>query len=215
VINTTVIFADDQYKQYCKSVSNYSSQWQDLYQEFAKELWTKRNQAVDNVDGFCKGIIYKLWRSYNGSDTSRKKKGEHMLLANYADRAFEIIGITEIEPNDTTEIDEEFVKLLTSPNERVRVKAEITQEFLNGTNRLKISKARGINYRIAHASVEHTIETIKTNMTKNEIKEALLAQGISSSYSGKDKTFYVSKPPSVEVEKMIIKAGFKQQAKGK
>lgn len=228
MINTQVIFADDQYKQYCKSVSNYSSQWQDLYQMFAEEIWTKRNNIVENVDGFCKGIIYKLWRSYNGSDTSRKKKGEHMLLANYSDRGLKLINeryensshseysiekgvlLEDPQDTDTSEVNEEFTKLLNSPNKRIRVKAEITQEFINGTNRLKISKERGINYRIAHSSVEHTIEAIKTNMTKQEIKDRLLAEGVSASYSGKNKTFYVSKAPSKEVESMIIKAGFKQ-----
>lgn len=132
-----------------------------------------------------------------------------MLLANYADRAVQIGELTESSEVDTSEVVEEFSKLLTSTG-RTRIKAEITQEFLNGTNRLKISKARDINYRTAHDAVSDTIQTIKTNMTKNEIKESLLAQGINASYSGKDKTFYTSKAPSKELEAKIIKAGFKQ-----
>ena len=226
MIDTTLIFSDDQYKQYCKSVSNYSSQWEDLYQEFAVILLTGRHQA-NNIEAYCKGIIYKTWRNMTGG--THGKASESMLLANYADRAVQIledkysnsshseynhsgfnsIMLAETIPADHSEVLDEFSKLLNSTG-RIRVKAEITQEFINGTNRLKISKARSINYRTAHDAVSDTIETIKQNMNKADIKAALLAQGIQASYSGKDKTFYTSKQVSKELEAKIISSGFKQ-----
>lgn len=213
MIDTTIIFNDPQYEGYCKYVSNYSSQWKDLYQEFALEILTKKHNVTTNVENYCKSIIYKTWRRMTGY--GHCSKSEAMRLSNYADRSVEITDrlITDEIIPDASEAVEELDKLLKSEHKKIKRKAEITQEFINGTNRLQISKARGINYRIAHSSVEDTLKTIKTNMTKNEIKESLLAQGISASYSGKDKTFYTSKKPSQELEAKIIKAGFKAQDK--
>lgn len=210
MLDTAIIFSDDQYKQYCKVVSNYSSQWEDLYQEFAVELLTKKHKVTSSVENYCRGVIYHTWRRLNGY--GHGSKAESMLLGKYADRGMliddNVSNDNECKADSSDEMDE-LNKLLTS-NGRARIKAEITSEFLNGTNRLKISKARGINYRTAHDAVRDTIETIKTNMTKNEIKESLLAQGINASYSGKDKTFYTDKTPSSELDAKIIKSGFKQ-----
>lgn len=207
MIDTTLIFKDDKYKQYCRYVSNNSPNWEDLYQEFAVELLTGKHIIKTSIENYCKGIIYRTYRRLSGY--GHCTKSEAMLLVNYADRGVEMRDEPNEVVQDHSDAIDEFNKLLCSTG-RSRVKAEITQEFINGTNRLKISKARSINYRTAHDAVTDTIKTIKTNMTKNEIKESLLAEGISASYSGKDKTFYTSKKPSVELEAKIIKAGFKQ-----
>lgn len=212
MIDTTLIFNDNKYKEYCRYVSNNSSQWEDLYQMFAEELLTRKHIVKTSIENYCKGIIYKLWRSYNGSETSQKKRGEHMMLANYADMGYEVsewIMQSSPVPVNTRPI-EELENLLLSENKSTRHKAQITMDFINGNNRLQISRDRGVNYKTIYFNVDETLEKIKTNMTKNDIQIKLLSEGISASYSGKSKTFYTNKPVSKDLEITIIKAGFKQ-----
>ena len=204
------ILTSPSYSEYCRYVSNNSSMWEDLYQEFRTKLFIKFKsiQANTNIDGYCKSMIYNLWRDMNGFRPGRKGG---MALANYADRSVEITDriMTGAEEVQVADIELSLDALLRSSNPRTKKKAEIFAAAVL-TTRAEVSRTTGINYALVHEAVNTTKQTIKTNMTKNEIKSALLAQGISSSYSGKDKTFYTNKKPSVEVEAMIIKAGFKQ-----
>lgn len=208
----TILF-DEKFAHYCKYISNNSSLWQDLYQEFRIKVMTtfKKIQLTENPESYCRSIIYNLWRDSNGFRPSRKNS---MTLANYADISYEVTDYHYNEsPKDDFDVTPSLEFLLASDNKKIREQAKIFNEFVSGKNRLEISKQTGINYRLVHDAVRETAETIKHNMTKNEIKSALLAQGISSNYSGKTKTFFTNKKPSPDLEKSIIAVGFKIQTK--
>ena len=207
-----LLLIDKKYSDYCRYISNNSSQWQDLYQEFRLEILTsfKKRDIKVNAENYCKGIIYNLWRHMTGYGHATKNQA--MLLANYADKSVEITENLFNQPQqiDRTDFEYELNTLLNSENRTIKKQAAIFKECINGSSRADISRDLQINYRIVHEAVEQTTIKIKTNMTKNEIKERLLAEGINSGYSGKDKTFYTDKKPSQELETKIIKAGFKQ-----
>jgi hypothetical protein len=46
-------------------------------------------------------------------------------------------------------------------------------------------------------------------MNKNQIHKTLASEGITARYSGKSKTFYLSKKPSTEISNSIKESGFK------
>ncbi len=210
------ILLDEKFAKYCRYVSNNSSLWQDLYQEFRIVVFTTFNkiQSADSPEAYCRSIIYNLWRLGNGygHGTSQAKES----LVNYSDTAYEIndrLLLVDESDHDCSVYEKEVNRLMRSESNRVQKKALIFNEFISGKNRLEISRQTGINYRTVYDAVKETAETIKHNMTKNEIKSALLAQGISSSYSGKTKTFHTNKKPSPDLEKSIIAVGFKVNVK--
>lgn len=211
-MDVNAIILDAKYANYCRQISNNSQFWEDLYQEFRIKILSLKNKTTDNIDGYCYYIISNLWRDCNGYRPTRKNA---MLFANYADRAYEVTDriMSNEQEQDSSDVMTELNMLLKSENKKVKKQAEIFKECIGGTKRIDISREKSINYRIVHDAVRETAQTIKTNMTKNEIKSRLLAEGISSSYSGKDKTFYTNKKPSVDLEKKIIDSGFKQQKK--
>ena len=110
---------------------------------------------------------------------------------------------------------QELTRLLSSDNEKVRKGAQYLKLFIEGKNRLQISKELGINYKIIHESIQETINRIKSRvtnkkyMTKTEIQITLRTERVKASYSGKDKTFYVDKMPAIGIVKEIEQAGFK------
>jgi len=212
-VDINSIINDTKFEQYCKYVTNNSSLWEDLYQEFRIKvlLIFKQIEASESPESYCRSIIHNIWRDSNGFRPSRKNS---MTLANYSDMSYEVTDRHYNEsPKEDNGIMPELEFLLRSENKKKREQAALFKAFIEGHNRLEISKQTGINYRTVYEAVEQTALTIKTNMTKNEIKSALLAQGISSSYSGKDKTFYTNKKPSPDLEKTIIAIGFKVQTK--
>lgn len=177
------------------------------------ESFNKLNN-IENIEYYSKGVIHKMWHSMSGTP-GYSKIGQHMRFANYADRAIDV-GDLFLTTDDEKQVEiadimQELNKLLVDPKQQN--KAKLFNEFILGKNRLTISKETGINYRIVHDAVKQTAQNIKSNMTKNEIKARLLSEGISANYSGKEKTFYTNKKPSVELEKAIIRAGFKTQSK--
>jgi len=210
------ILHDAKFAQYCRYVSNNSSMWEDLYQEFRIIVLTTFNkiQSAESPEAYCRSIIYNLWRLGNGYGHGTKL--DKTSFVNYSNTAQEIndrlFVVDQTEP-DFSAYENEIKRLMNSGSNRVQKKAKIFNEFVSGKNRLEISRQTGINYRLVHDAVRETAETIKHNMTKNEIKSALLAQGISSSYSGKVKTFFTNKKPSPDLEKTIIAIGFKVQTK--
>jgi len=202
------VLFDPKYQDICKRVSNNSQFWDDLYQEFRIEVLTGNHNPTQNIEGYFYGVIVRTWRRLSGFGHSTKS--EAMKLANYSDFAEPLMDYVDTDyKRNTEEMDVELTRLINSENKRVKKKAELFKACVDGSSMAEVSRETGINYRIVHDAVRETTKTIKYNMTKNEIKTRLIAEGITVSYSGKDKTFYTSKPVSKELEAKIISAGFK------
>lgn len=211
-MDLTSALYDPKYAEICKRVSNNSQFWEDLYQEFRVDLLTNKHNPTDNVESYLYSVITRIWRRLTGY--GHATKAESMRLANYADVSEPLKDYPEVSTKlNREELDVELNRLINSDNRKVKKQAEIFNACVNGATMAEIARETGINYRIVHDAVRETTTIIKSNMTKNDIKTRLLTEGVTASYSGKDKTFYTSKPLSKELEKKIIEAGFKTQKK--
>ena len=221
------IITCDKYKAMCKKIAGGDELWRDLHQEFVLRILEKEDKAsiLENPDVFCYVIIRTIWygRKLNSNYITRDKSSLYRIADNYGDfkdyiEHSNLNKVTANEKEIKQELNNQLNKLLNSDNERTKQQGKLLKMFCEGTNRLKISKELGINYKIVHEQIEEAKNKIKFNMTgiqtitKNDITVKLRAEEAKPSYSGKDKTFYVEKV-SEETKQMILKAGFKVEKK--
>ena len=223
------IVSNDKYKSMCRKKANDDESWKDLYQDFILKILEDKSHAniikAKNIEVYCYVIICRLWLDRIPRSGYRKKDVSSLYklterpedLYDYFDYC-KLNTLTENEKELNITLKNELEKLLTSDSERTKQQGRLLKMFCEGTNRLKISKELGINYKIVHEQIEEAKNKIKFNMTgiqtvtKNDITVKLRAEEAKPSYSGKDKTFYVEKV-SEETKQMILKAGFKVEKK--
>ena len=226
LINSIIL--DVKYKDLCKRISNNSSNYEDLYQDFilsildpnCKERLTKAN-AENYIGVFCYGIISNIWnkRKLNNGCVNSSSTLYNITdnLNDWNDYIY-FLKVSKPDKELINEINTELNRLIKSENKETRRQGILLKEFVNGKNRSEISKELGINYRIVHQDIKEAINKIKSNLnmaqsptTKTEINITLRNEGCKASYSGKDKTFYVDKMPVEFIIKEVEKAGFKIQ----
>lgn len=217
------IAVNEKYKNFCKKITGYDDVlWKDLHQELMISII--KNNTIhtipeEKVDVHIYSIANNLYRRFH--NTRQLEKNPYYLLKNNSHNLKDYFDSKEVLKPTPEEVDlkaklvAELKRLMTSENVSVRTGAEYLMMYINGKNRLKISKELGINYRIVHEAMEETITRIRakiTNkkyMTKTEIYITLRGEGVKASYSGKTKTFYVDKIPAVGIVKEVEEAGFK------
>ena len=221
------IVTDENYKNICKRITNYDYRWEDLHQEFcivAIEREAKlRTLTKEQQNLYCYGVISIIWNNKNKLTKYRSPS----TLYDIKDGFFDIDEYRdEIGSREPTGAEKELKrtlikhlnKLILSDNSKTRFEAELLNEFINGTNRNKIAERRNLNYRTVYEAIEEAKIKIKQLMgqpaqSKNDITIKLSKEQIQTSYSGKEKTFYVTKQPSQSLELEITKAGFKVKKK--
>lgn len=225
-----LIAKSEKYINYCKKVTDYDSVlWKDLHQELCIKVIENKAKVLvlqeDERDVYIYSVCYNLYHNAkegrfkvktHNKETSPfyQLKGNERDLAGY----FEERGL-EKETSSEKELKSQLVfelnYLLSSKNDKTRRGAEFLKLFIEGKNRLQISKELGVNYKIVHQEIETTINKIKAKvtgknyMTKTEIQITLRSEGVKVSYSGKEKTFYVDKLPATGIVKEVEQAGFK------
>lgn len=225
--NIELIAKNEKYINYCKKITSYDAVlWKDLHQEFLiyyLKNETKINQMPsDEADLYLYGVVYRIWNDpKRGRNTYKLEKSPFYSitdnvknLSGYIEHK-KITQQTKEEKELKLQLVQELNKLLSSDNEKTRKGAEYLRLFVEGKNRLQISKELGVNYKIVHQQIESTVNRIKATvtgknyMTKTEIQITLRSEGVKAAYSGKDKTFYVDKLPATGIIKEVEQAGFK------
>jgi DNA-directed RNA polymerase specialized sigma24 family protein len=222
------IARNDKYKNFCKKITNHNSLWEDLYQELmlkAIENQEKlRSLNTDEIDLYLWVVAYDLW---NHPEHGRGKVKKHKVgtspFYSMSDNPYDLDdyfenqkaqGMNQAEKDIRVRLVRELNAMLNSDNVATKRQGELLKKYCEGMNRLNISKETGINYKIVHNSIEEAKIKIKQNMgfdisNKTQINIKLRNEAVVASYSGKDKTFYVSKEPSEALKETITKSGFK------
>lgn len=221
------ISQNEKYINYCKKITGYDDVlWKDLHQEFLIEVLNKKDKINSlpekEVDLYLYGMASRMWNDpKRGRNTYKLERSPFYSLTdnpNNLSDYFEERKLQQVSDQERelrSQLVAELNLLLKSNNEQSRRGAEFLRLYIEGKNRLEISKATGVNYRIVHEMMDDTIKRIrakvtgKTYMTKTEIQITLRGENIKASYSGKDKTFYVDKLPATGIIKEVEQAGFK------
>ena len=222
------IARSEKYKNFCRKITNGSSLWEDLYQELMITAIENEDRLSsldsDEVDLYLWGTAWHLWNSpKQGKSKIKTYKADTSPFYSMSDNPYDLNdyfenqkaqGLTQGEKDVRVRLVKELNSMLSSNNSATKRQAELLKMFCEGTNRLNISKETGINYKIVHRSIEEAKIKIKQSMgfdiaNKTQINIKLRNESVVASYSGKDKTFYVSKEPSQELVSTITKSGFK------
>ena len=143
----TEILNNEKYKLLCRKISNNSSQWQDLYQEFCLIVLDEKNKAkwedVRNLDVYVYSTILYLWRGrYRIKNSSVSNTSSLYLVAdnlNQWDNYNEEIAVRTRSYSETVIIAELRIRLkqlLKSDNKKTQKQAELLNLYCNGLNRL-------------------------------------------------------------------------------
>lgn len=227
MIDVESIAKSEKYINYCKKVTCYNNVlWKDLHQEFCIAVILQKDRVCEinesEIDLYFYGIIYQIFNNHKrGRNTFKLEKDvfysitdNKQNLDDYCE-SIKANTLTYNEKEVRKSTIQELNNLLESNNKKTREGAIYLRLYIEGKNRLQISKELGINYRIVHESIENTISIIKAKltgksyMTKTTIQITLRGEGVKASYSGKDKTFYVDKLPASGIIKEVESAGFK------
>jgi DNA-directed RNA polymerase specialized sigma24 family protein len=182
----------------------------------------------DEVELYIYGTAWTTWHNKKqGRSKVKTHTAETSPFYSIGDNLNDLSGYIEHQRIDTLNQDErevrirlvkELNRLLVSDNQTTRTQGELLKAFCDGKNRLEISKELGLNYKTVHTSIKEATIKIKQNMghdilNKTQINIKLRNEAINASYSGKDKTFYVSKEPNESLKKTIENSGFKVKTK--
>lgn len=226
------IAKEPKYKSFCRKIAYNNHLWEDLYQEVMIKVIENQDRISSLNDEEIELYIYgTAWTTWHNKKQGRTKVKTHSAetspLYSIADNLNDLSGYIEAQSINTLNADErevrlrlvkELNRLLTSDNQTTRTQGELLKAFCDGKNRLVISKELGLNYKTVHKSIEEATIKIKQGMghdvlNKTQINIKLRNEAIVANYSGKDRTFYVSKEPNEGLKKTIENSGFKVKTK--
>lgn len=222
------IARNDKYKNFCRKIANGNSLWEDLYQELMIATISNKDRLSsfnsDEIDLYLWGTAWHIWNNPKQGRTKVKTHSkDSSTLYSMSDNINDLNdyfdnqkaqGMNQDEKDVRVRLVKELNAMLSSDNVATKRQGELLKKYCEGMNRLNISKETGINYKIVHNSIEEAKIKIKQSMgfdiaNKTQINIKLRNESIVAYYSGKDKTFYVSKEPTKELKETITKSGFK------